>query len=256
MAGAIRFAIIAGIGIVLVGCSGTNTSRNPARLIVTTPPSPTVHPYAENTSDATREAHRQALGHLRAGRFVEACDTLDGVPANDRRRITEYLTVLCMTRIPSLALSADGHGDRALLLDEPPSLLDAERTSLVRHRAWIAAIQDDLAHEAELSVPGFTPPLLPPALIGSHDLARLVAWKQRGTDTDHDADTYNHVRSALQTKNLATRLAISNLINRPSTQGPGDPLTLGNVHTLLFADLTGMTVPAPPPMSLPPDDQL
>lgn len=245
--------------IALLGCPGTVDNPAPAPVpdTVATSTSPSADQnYAENTPDITREAHRRAVAQLRAAQFTEACDTLDGVPQSARRRLTEYLTVLCMTRIPTLALSADVHGQRALRLEEPPTLLEAERTSLVRHRAWIAGIQDDLGREAGNVVLGFTPPLLPPELINSHNLDRLTAWAQRGSDTEHDATTYNRVRTALQNKDLATRLAVSNLINRPALEGPDDPLNLGNVHTLLFADLTGMTLPAHPPMSLPADGLL
>lgn len=254
-----HLAVLPMLTMLLVGCSSANPSPGvaPDKVNLTHAPTPPAnHTYAENTPDSTRQAQRQAVAQLHAGQFAEACDTLEGVPQSERRRLTEYLMVLCMVRVPTLALSADVHGERALHLDEAPALLDAERKSLVRHRAWIAGIQDDLGREAAFSVLGFTPPLLPPELIGSHELSRLKAWKDRGTDTEHDADTYHRVRAALQTKDFATRTAVSKLINRPASQGPGDPLTLGNVHTLLFADVTGMTLPALPAMSLPTDDQL
>lgn len=255
---ATRVALLIGaLSTILAGCPGTNDSPAPVPdTMRTTSPPATAHTYAENTSAETRDAHRQAVAQLRAGQFQEACDTLDAVPQSERRALTEYLTVLCMTRIPASALSADVHGDRAIHPDVPPALLESELISLRRHRAWIAGVQDDLGREAASSVLGFTPPLLPPELIHSHDLSRLAAWAQRGTNVDHDATTYNRVRTALQTKDLATRLAVSNLINRPAQEGPGDPLNLGTVHTLLFADVTGMTLPALPAMSLPSDDQL
>ncbi len=251
-----RSRILSALVVMLMGCAGADHS--PDRLshtLVATAPND-VPAYAENTPDTTRAAHRKAVAHLRLDEFTDACDTLDGLPPSERRSLTEYLTVLCMTRNPTLALSADEHGKRALHPSEAPALLDPERTSLVRHRAWIAAVQDDLAREAALSVVGFTPPLLPPDLIGSHNLDRLSAWRQRGTDTEHDAATYNRVRTAMLTKDLATRLAVSNLILRPSMEGPGDPLTLANVHGLLFADITGMRLPTLPAMSLPAEDQL
>jgi len=169
---------------------------------------------------------------------------LDAVDLTERRQLTEYLTLLCAVRLPDRALSADDSAVAATRIDVPPALLDPERNVLDRHRAWIAAVQDTLADAARsaFQLPGRP---LPPHLQNSHDLSALSAWQNRGTR--FDAATYNRVRRSLQNPNLATHLAIQNLIATLDRQ---------TAHQILFADVTGMTLPPPPALVLPRDEDL
>lgn len=233
------------LSLALWGCSQPQTP-----VVPETHTSPVVIPtptgrYAGNTPATTRDAHRQAIAHLRAQEWSQACDGLDGVlPRSDRRALTEYLTVLCSTRLPDRALSADGAAAMAASPTEAPALLDAERDSLNRYRAWVAAVQDSLADAAMSSFHLSSRPL-PPDLQNSHNLSAISAWRTRGSS--FDAATYNSTFHALQTTDFATRLALQNLLATLTPQTASD---------ILFADVTGMHLPSPPPLVLPNDSDL
>lgn len=200
--------------------------------------------YARNTSDATRDAHRQAVAQLRAGTPDAACATLESIEPSERRSFTEYLAVVCATRLPDRALSADEHAAAQATIDVEPGLRDAERDSLDQHRAWIAAVQDVLADKAKAEYNLNDPPL-PPHLQGSTDVARLKAWKQRGII--FHGPTYEAAVKALQTPGLATQLALNNLLSQFTAQ---------TASRILFADVSGMKLPARPPLVLPRDEDL
>jgi hypothetical protein len=199
--------------------------------------------YAENTPEETRAVHRAAVAHLRAGEFQQACDALDGVTREDRRRLTEYLTLLCATRLPDRALSADSIAELAITGDEPPALLDTQRDALDRHRAWIAALQDDLG---DLAAARFQLPARPlPSTIPSTALSTIAAWRTRGTR--FHAATYTQTLQRAKANDFATRLALEDFLSS---------LTASTAERVLFVDLTGVTAPPPPPMSLPADSEL
>jgi hypothetical protein len=211
----------------------------------TTQPAIAAGHYADNTSEATRDIHRQAIAHLQGGRWQDACDLLDTVSQADRRRLTDYLTLLCSARLPDRALSADEYAVRAIDINAPaPALLNAQRDALDQHRAWIAAIQDDLADAAKAEFQLKDRPL-PKSLQGTKNLTTLKAWRERGIR--FNAATYKQTIQKLKTKSLATQLAIKALLSN---------LVAQNANAVLFADLSGMTLPAPPALSLPADTDL
>src|SRR5215213_2066895 len=82
--------------------------------------SPEVGHYAENTSDETRAAHRVAVSHLRAGENLRACEVLDAIDPAERRQLTEYLTLLCATRLLDRALTADDSAVAVSRVEVPP----------------------------------------------------------------------------------------------------------------------------------------
>ncbi len=241
----IRAALVSTILVfAFVGCPASDPSQ-PIPVTATGGPAVAAVPhYATNTSDATRDVHRQAIAHLRAGELAQACDVLGGVEQSDRRALTEYLTLLCETRLPDRALSADDAAVRATSVDVEPSLMDAQRDALDRHRAWIAAIQDSLADaaKAEFQLSGRP---LPPALQNSTALSAISAWRTRGTR--FHAPTYTQAFQAMQSPDIATTLARRTLLASLSAQ---------TANQVLFADVTGMTLPARPALALPTDSDL
>ena len=196
--------------------------------------------FAENTSEETRAAHRDAVAHLRGSRFAEACDVLDGVPLSERRRLTDYLAVLCATRLPDRALHAETEAARVANIDQAPALTGAQVGVLNRHRAWIAGIQDRFAAVAQSSL-GLPNLPVPQGVSGP----ALILWSNRGDRFDRD--TYLRTRESDELRSLATQLRLNEIVA---------DLVPFTAHQVLFVDTTGMTLPVPPPMLLPGDGEL
>ena len=207
------------------------------------PPSP--HHYSEHTPSATRDAHRSAIVAIRLGEWVRACGVLEeAFPPSERRALTDYLHFLCATHQPDQALDADEFAEAALSNPEPPFLLESERDAMNRYRAWIAAIQDELADEAERR--GFQRPL-PPGLRESRDLLARAAWDDRGRV--YDATVYQSTRTAFDqvTSTLSGNIAMSELFSGVNSW---------TLDSVLYTDLSEFSLPPLPPMSLPVEGDL
>lgn len=207
-------------------------------------PPPPVPYYGENTLHVAREAHRKAIAALRLNNWIEACDALSILPDYERRPLTDYIELLCSTNQPEVALHADRHAHAALSRSAPPSLRRNEVDVLNRYRAWIAAIQDVLADEAERS--GFRRPL-PPWFRESVDLLSHAAWNDRGRV--YDAPTYEATRRVFINKleTLEGKLAMSDIFS---------DVSFWTVDSVLYSDISDLPLPPLPAMSLPADSDL
>lgn len=230
------------LALLAVGCASTSGPGPGAPPDVTPVPVPAVDPrhYAQNTPEQTRAAHRQAVQFLKDSKWAESFAAVDDVqPRELRRSLTEYLQFVAAVRLPEEALFADRYAAIASRIEEGPGLLSEQRKSLDQHRAWIAAIQDVMADEAEAR--NFQRPR-PQDLQNSHNTTLIAAWDSRGTS--YDSATYNETKEQF-------RAAASTLDGKIAMAEIFSNISAFNVHQVLFVDLTPFHFNSQPPLVLP-----
>jgi hypothetical protein len=179
---------------------------------------------------------------LKDSKWAEAFAAVDGVQPHDRRPLTEYLQLVAAVHLPEEALLADDYAEAAVRIGEGPGLLIEQRQSLNQHRAWIAAIQDVMADEAEAR--DFRRPR-PRDLQNIHDVGILAAWDSRGTT--YDVATYNATKTQFRAaaSTLNGKLAMSDIFTG---------ISAFNVHQVLYVDLTPFHFNSQPPLDLPAEE--